>query len=264
MSKEVRSAILSLAIALVAASAAEGQVAPTGEPEALRGPTGPEWLAGRIRGVLPPTWRVVETDSSRVPIGWSGEGGGLYVEFEDTRTRFFHPSGFHYYSFYRVWLMPPSWEGEMRMRPYVSDGAPAYLLGASDDWLAFYHTAGGNVWDGGPEALCDALELDRICRAGTEGRIVDLAVGERLSAGSPDSCGFLLSPARIVGLTGEGPALYLEYVFPPPPEGSPDGALSNLTARLAETVFASLPEVESLYLRRCTADSFTDTIVQRD
>jgi hypothetical protein len=252
VSIKVRSAFLSLAIVLVAASAA------------MCGPTDVEWLVGCVQSVLPPTWRIVEADSARVPIGWTGEASGLYVEVEDTRTRFFHPNGFHYYSFYRVWLMPSSWEGEMRMTPYVSDSAPAYLLGASDDWLVFYHTAGGNVWYGGLTALCAALGLDRICYAETENRIVDLSVEERLSKAAHADGGFLLSPNRIVGLTGEGPNLYLEYVFPPPQEDDAAGALSDLTARLAEAVFGSLPEVESLYLRRCTVDSFTDTIVQRD
>jgi hypothetical protein len=213
----VRPVLLSLAIALGAACAADGQVAPNGAPEAVCEPAGVEWLVGRVRNVLPPDWRVVEADSGRIPIGWSGEDGGLYIEVEDTRTRFFHPSGFHYYSFYRVWLMPSSWEGEMRMTPYVSDSAPAYLLGASDRWLAFYHTAGGNVWYGGLPALCAALGLDRICYAETESRVVDLAVEERLSAAAPDG-GYPLTRSRIVGLTGEGPNLYLEYVFPTPPE----------------------------------------------
>jgi hypothetical protein len=252
VSVKVRTALLGLAMVVLAASAAAGE------------PAGVEWLVGRVQSALPPTWRIVEADSARVPIGWDGGASGFYVEIEDTRTRFFHPNGFNYYSFYRVWLMPPSWEGEMRMTPYVSDSAPAYLLGASDEWLAFYHTAGGNVWYDGLAALCTALGLDRICYAETESRIVDLAVEERLSRTGPDDGDFLLNPGRIVGLTGEGPNLYLEYVFPPPPEDDAAAALSDLTAKLAETVFGSLPEVESLYLRRCTADSFTDTIVQRD
>ncbi len=53
-------------------------------------------------------------------------------------------------------------------------------------------------------------------------------------------------------------------MFPTPPENGTPIEIPDLTARLAETVFDSLPEVESLYLRRCTVDSFTDTIVQRD
>ncbi len=258
----MRPVFLSITIAIVAASAAAGQVAPDAARTACE-PSGVEWLAGRIQSVLPPNWRIVEADSGRVPIGWSGDGGGLYIEIEDTRTRFFHPSGFHYYSFYRVWLMPPSWEGEMRTTPYVSDSAPAYLLGASDRWLAFYHTAGGNVWYGGLAALCSSLGLDRICYAETEARIVDLAVEQRLSAAAPDS-GYPITRSRIVGLTGEGPNLYLEYLFPTPSEHEAPIEVPDVTARIAETIFSSLPEVESLYLRRCTADSFTDTIVQRD
>lgn len=252
MSINVRRVFVSLAIVIVTA------------PAAMGAPADVDWLVERVQSALPATWRVVEADSASTPVGWSGEASGLYAEIEDTRTRFFHPNGFHYYSFYRVWLMPSSWEGEMRKTPYVSDSAPAYLLGASDRWLAFYHTAGGNVWDDGLTSLCTALGLDRICYAETESRIVDLAVEERLSAAAPADGEPLFSPNRIVGLVGEGPNLYLEYVFPAPPDDGAPTALSDLTARLAETVFSSLPEIESLYLRRCTVDSFTDTIVQRD
>jgi len=232
---------------------------PTGLPDVLS-------AVGRLRNVLPPTWHVVEADSARVPIGWDGEAGGVYVMVEDTRTRFLHPSGFHYYSFYRVWLMPSTWEGEMRKTPYVSDSAPAYLLGVSGDCLAFYHTAGGNVWDDGPGALCAALDLDGICYAETEGRIVDMAVEDRLSADadSTDADGVALDPRHILGLAGGGPSLYLEYVFPPADHDSTAATLSDLTSELASQVFTLLPEIESLYLRRCTGDSFTDTIVQRD
>jgi len=222
------------------------------------------WLAASVGSVLPPSWRIVETDSARAPIGWEGEADGLYVEIEDTRTRFLHPNGFHYYSFYRVWLMPPSWEGEMDKRPYVSDSAPAFLLGASDGWIALYHTAGGNVWHDGLASLCAALGLDRLDYPATTERIVDLAIEERLGRGALDAGAFAPNSRRILGLTGDGPNLYLEYVVPQPKENEPKVELSDLTAQIAATVFACLPEVESLYLRRCTADSFTDTIVQRD
>jgi len=223
------------------------------------------WLVDRVTSVMPPTWKVVAADSMRAPIGWQGETVGLCVEIEDTRTRFFHPRGFHYYSFYRVWLMPPSWAGEMRETPYVADSVPAYLLGASDDWLAFYHTAGGNVWHDGLASLCAALELDRISYPSLSNRIVDLGVEERLVGAAGDSAvASPLNPLRILGLLGAGPSLYLEYVVPEPQGEAPAVELSDLTAQLAAAVFSSLPEIESLYLRRCASDSFTDTILQRD
>jgi hypothetical protein len=72
-----------------------------------------------------------------------------------------------------------------------------------------------------------------------------------------------MNPLRIVGLAGDGPGLYMEYVFGS--EASDDGTqLAALTEQLAGNIFQSFPEVESLYLRRCTADTFTDTIVNRD
>ena len=219
-------------------------------------------LASRVSGVLPDDWKIVESDAGAVPIGWSGEASGIMVMVEDTRTRFFHPNGFHYFSFYRVWLMPPAWEGVMRHTPYVSDSVPAYLLGASDDYLAFYHSAGGNVWPEGPETLCDALRLDRVCYTDLTRRVVDLEIEERLTSDAFDE-GFRLNPKRIVGLAADGPNLYMEYVFPDR-EGEDEWTLlASMTDEVAGSVFERIPEAESLYLRRCTIDTYTDTIVTR-
>ena len=136
-------------------------------------------LMPRIEASLPATWRVAEIGVEEKPIGWSGDPSGLYVMVEDTKTRFFHPNGFHYYSFYRIWLMPAGWEGVMRRTPYVSDSVPAFLLGATDDCVAFYHTAGGNVWETGLESFCSALSLDRVCHSDVTRRIVDLEIDVR-------------------------------------------------------------------------------------
>ena len=224
-----------------------------------------ESVVERIEEILPDRWHVVETGSGRSPIGWKGEGGGLYVMVEDTRTRFFHPTGFHYYSFYRVWLMPPDWEGEMRKTPYVTDSTPAYLLGANDRWVAFYHTAGGNVWKQGPARLCRALDLDRVCYTNLTRRIVDLGLAEQLRMHllSSDPSALELNLKRIIGLTGDGPNLYMEYVFESDDGRLPRAYLEDMTDLLAQSVFVSFPGVESLYLRRCGADTFTDTIVAR-
>jgi hypothetical protein len=265
-------AVLAATLACTGLAAASPPPAPALQLDQLTGP---------VARVLPESWRIVESGVDRLPIGWTGPATGLYVMVEDTNTRFFHPSGFHYYSFYRIWLMPPGWEGEMRQTPYVADSAPAFLLGLSDDYVALYHTAGGNVWPDGPAAFCSALKLDTIKYTHLTQRVVDLEVEERLtddptSAGStasdkrgparvtpPDAASFEVSPYRIVGLASEGPDLYLEYVFANDVDS--DGEeLAALTEELAGDVFEKFPEVESLYLRRCTRDTFTDTIVNRD
>jgi hypothetical protein len=233
-------------------------------------------LVSGIENVLPSSWRVTESAIGELPIGWSGPETGLYVMVEDTSTRFFHPSGFHYYSFYRIWLMPPGWEGEMRHTPYVADSAPAFLLGLSDEVVALYHTAGGNVWNDGPAAFCSTLGLDTIRYTDLARRVVDLEIEERLTdaaAATGDRgrepfqhslvSSFEMNPYRIVGLAGDGSNLYLEYVFGN--EGGPnEPQLADLTEQLAGSVFQRFPEVELLYLRRCTRDTFTDTIVNRD
>jgi len=225
-----------------------------------------EILTGKLETALPEGWHVIETGIASVPIGWTGDEAGLYAMVEDTQTRFLHPNGFHYYSFYRVWLMPPDWEGEMRQTPYISDSSPAYLLGVGEDHVAFYHSAGGNVWEEGPAALCTTLGLDRICYTDVSRRIVDLHIEEELTKKLQElePAARALSPRRIVGLKGEGQNLYLEYVFASEDGRSEDELLAGLTRVLARNVFSSLPEIESLYLRRCTADTYTDTIVHRD
>lgn len=253
-SKHLAALALVLAISPLAVAASEGTPG-GGTPKSLTE------LVGRVEKVLPETWRVIEAEAGAAPIGWAGSGSGLYVMVEDTRTRFFHPTGFHYYSFYRVWLMPPGWEGVMKQTPYVSDSVPAYLLGVNDDHVVFYHTAGGNIWPEGPETLCGALGLERICYPDLTRRIVDLEVEERLTASVGES-DLLLNPHRIVGLTADGPNLYLEYVFTTEDNG--DELLAQLTDELAVSVFELIPEVDSLYLRRCTSDTYTDTILSRD
>ncbi len=224
-----------------------------------------ENLIEKLDGILPADWRIVETGLGEMPIGWTGTRGGLYAMVEDTQTRFFHPSGFHYYSFYRVWIMPPDWEGEMNETPYVSDSSPAYLLGVSDGCVAFYHTAGGNIWKQGPARLCSALELSSIRYSDLARRIVDLEIEEKLKTRLDELVpAAVIVPQRIVGLAGGGPSLYLEYVFGASEDDSQDDPLAEMTEELVGNVFTSLPEIESVYLRRCTADTYTDTIVHRN
>jgi hypothetical protein len=219
---KLRTIITAVTAAALVSTCAAAAVPPARESTALE----LQRLVVEIENVLPSSWRVTESAAGELPIGWTGPATGLYVMIEDTSTRFFHPSGFHYYSFYRIWLMPPGWEGEMRHTPYVADSAPAFLLGLSNERVALYHTAGGNVWNDGPAAFCTTLGLDTIRYTDLARRVVDLEIEERLTdtaaaigdrgselsqhsrAGS-----FEMNPYRIVGLAGDGSNMYLEYVF---------------------------------------------------
>ncbi len=256
-------AIAVLALAVSTASALAG-------PNPSIGGTTLDELVSRLEEALPDAWRIAEADTARVPIGWTGPEQGLYVMLEDTRTRFFHPNGFHYFSFYRIWLVPTDWEGEMRVTPYVSDSVPAHLLGVNDSYSAFLHTAGGNVWEEGPKALCGTLGLDSICFTDLTRRVVDLDFEERLRVSlatvQKDDETIVPSLQRIIGLSGAGSSLYLEYIFAGDSEEEDETPpeLASLTRSLAENVFIAFPEIESLYLRRCRSDTFTDTIVARD
>jgi len=260
----------------VAATLVSTCAAATNSPAAENAQLELQDLVSEVGNVLPQSWRVIESGVGELPIGWTGPQTGLYVMVEDTSTRFFHPSGFHYYSFYRIWLMPPGWEGEMRHTPYIADSAPAFLLGLSKDHVALYHTAGGNVWNDGPAAFCSVLGLDTICYTDLTRRVVDLEIEERLTYAPPvtgdgtrelsqhsTASSFEMNPYRIVGLAGGGPSLYLEYVFGNEVDAD-ESQFAHLTEQLAGSVFQRFPEVESLYLRRCARDTFTDTIVNRD
>jgi len=252
-------ALLFLAVLTAVASASPADTLDVA-PSTARPEVSPASLEQRVREMLPPQWRLVETSRDRAPIGWDGPKVGLYLMVEDTRTRFFHPNGFHYYSFYRIWIMPSGWEGEMRQTPYVTDSTPAFLLGVADGFVAFYHTAGGNVWPDGPDAFCRALGINDLCHTSMSRRVIDLEFEERLLAGDGDDAS--LHRDRIIGLSGGGNALYMEYVFTSEAE-RPAEELSDLTDRIVLDVFAALPEIDSVYLRRCTSDTFTDTIVSR-
>ncbi|MFH1689482.1 MAG: hypothetical protein ABIE42_04505 [Candidatus Eisenbacteria bacterium] len=265
-----------LIAAAITAALVSTSVAATDSPARESSELELESLVREIGNVLPQSWQIIESGIGQVPIGWTGPETGLYVMVEDTSTRFFHPNGFHYYSFYRVWLMPSGWEGEMRHTPYTTDSAPAFLLGLSADCVALYHTAGGNVWADGPAVFCSTLGLNAIRYSDLTRRVVDLEIEGRLTeaahavddrgnepASRSEAASFEMSPYRIVGLAGDGPGLYLEYVFGN--EDDPDESqLDDLTEQLVGSVFERFPEVESLYLRRCTRDTFTDTIVNRD
>ncbi|MCK4409972.1 MAG: hypothetical protein KAW67_07795, partial [Candidatus Eisenbacteria sp.] len=176
-----------LIAAAIAAALVSSCAAATDSPAAESTGLELQGLVSGIENVLPQSWRVIESGIGELPIGWTGPESGLYVMVEDTSTRFFHPSGFHYYSFYRIWLMPPGWEGEMRHTPYVADSAPAFLLGLSKDRVALYHTAGGNVWNDGPAAFCSALKLDTIRYTDLTRRVVDLEIEEQLTYAAPST-----------------------------------------------------------------------------
>lgn len=260
-SKSPLAAVLILAASSFAASAGESHASHPAHGIDL------PYLVRTIEMSLPPAWKVAEVHAASRPVGWSGDASGLYVMVEDTKTRFFHPNGFHYYSFYRIWLMPSGWEGVMRKTPYVSDSVPAFLLGVSDDYVAFYHTAGGNVWEDGLETLCSVLGLDGTCHSNPSHRIVDLAIEEKLTARARAGRGptvFDLSPQHILGLRALGRNLYLEYLFRSDEDDPDEQMLAALTEQVAGSVFDLIPGVESLYLRRCTSDAYTDTIVTRD
>lgn len=223
-------------------------------------------LISRVETILPPTWHIVEADTFRSPTGWSGAPDGVYIRVEDTRTRFFHPMGFHYYSFYRLWFMPTSWEGEMKETPYTTDSPPAFLLGINDHCIAFYQTAGGNVWEAGALSFCSVFGLDDLRIMDQAPRIIDLEMEEKLSTQlkAAERRDIKLNPQRIIGLTCDGPHLYLEYLLGPSESGLASDGMAQVTRTLAGDAFASFPQIESIYLRRCADDVFTDTLVRRN
>ena len=129
-------------------------------------------------------------------------------------------------------------------------------------------------------SFCAALDLHTISYSDLTRRVVDLEIEEKLTHVAPATDAvvrgdagkrapldappsFEMNPLRIVGLAGDGRGLYMEYVFGNE-ETADETQLAVLTEQLAGNVFQRFPEVESLYLRRCTRDTFTDTIVNRD
>lgn len=224
-----------------------------------------------IRHAVPDGWEDVEIRWNTVPQGWYGAEECILIQVEDTTVSFPHPSeDFMYHPFYKLWLLPPGWEGRMEVAAIDSDARPAMYLGECEDFRVLIRSLGRNTWPEGPAVLGAALELETFPLSHRpEHRLDVLAMQklfQRLDAATPDRLDRWRR--QIYGIKELDHLLYLELLTweerPDDPGADPTflGDLAEAETRfLSREALAAFPDKRGLYLRRVTRESFSDVIV---
>ncbi|HMB68302.1 MAG TPA: hypothetical protein VKU85_03290 [bacterium] len=223
----------------------------------------------RIRGALPPGWSDVEIRWDVVPLGWTGEPACVYVRLEGG-ARYPHPSGdFDYHAFYKLWLLPPGWEGRMTVADLDPSVPSALYLGEAPEYRVLYRTLGRQSWDEGPRELADALGLDPLPLEPRPLHTIDISAMQVLYRRLDTRPGALERwQPRIWGIAEQPDLIYLELLTWDE-RGSDEAEdptwLGELAEReteyLSREVMAAFPAKRGLYLRRLTERSFSDVIV---
>jgi len=221
----------------------------------------------RIRAALPPDWSDVEIRWDVVPTGWTGEPSCLYVRLEGGAS-YPHPSGdFDYHPFYKLWLLPPGWEGRMSIAELDPSVPNALYLGEAPEYRVLYRTLGRQSWEGGPQVLAEALGLDALPLEPRPLHTLDIHAMQVLFRRLDTRRGALERwQPRIWGIAELPDLIYLELLTWDERGDSDDPTwLGELAEReteyLSREVMAAFPEKRGLYLRRVTEHSFGDVIV---
>jgi hypothetical protein len=222
----------------------------------------------RVRAALPPGWSDTEIRWDTVPLGWTGEPACLYLRLEDEGTRYPHSSGeFEYRPFYKLWLLPPGWEGRMAIAGMDPDVPAALYLGEARDYRVLYRTLGRQSWDEGAAELAAALRLDALPLGPRPLHTVDIDAMQVLFRRLDTRPGALERwQSRIWGIAELPDLIYLELLTWDERGDSEDPTwLGDLAEReteyLSREAMAAFPETRGLYLRRLTERSFGDVIV---
>ncbi|MFH0778759.1 MAG: hypothetical protein V2A71_09020, partial [Candidatus Eisenbacteria bacterium] len=140
----------------------------------------------------------------------------------------------------------------------------------------FYLTLGGNDWPEGPEAFKGALNLTKLeISNGLRQRIdpsLQMGLYPALAASSNGSSGLL---TRIIGMEKEGPLVYVEYATATErringyffPSRCKEPKVVRLIERenlfLANKIFFTYPDVQTVYLRRVCDSFLSDIVIDR-
>jgi len=234
-------------------------------------PTIPSKIVSTVESVLPEGWSVVDFKSSVSPQGWNSPKTTLYVKVEDGGTRFCHPDGFFYFSYYKFWFCPEDWQGEMKDMPYSRSDYPAYLLGTDDSLKVLYQTAGANVWSEGPEEVARAIGVAPFRVTQNVLQETSIEIKHFLLPRLPLELRQMRKQRQfdLVGVL-EGPKLmYIEVALAMEDEiGAPqltvNGSGQFLRESLARDVFMFYPEVADLYVRAYTDSLMADALISRE
>ncbi len=246
-------------------------------PPALyaEGPTLPEEMQERVvaavESVLPGRWTVTDVTPNEVPAGWDGPAECLYVRLEDLSLSFPHAThDFMYHPFYKLWILPPRWEGRMVVSDIQPNALSAVYLGENSDLRVLYRSLGRNTWPEGPETLAAALELHAFPLSHRPLHTLDVDAMQRLlrrlDNGSEASLDRWLN--QLYGIAELPDLIYLELLTWEDRKGRATddpyflGDLAEKETRyLAQQVLAAFPAKNALYLRRVTRDKFSDVLV---
>jgi hypothetical protein len=237
---------------------------------------GLEEIVASIEKVLPSTWEVANIKRRQVPRKWLGPADAVLIGLEDRSMVLHHTKGFDYHPFYKLWLCPPAWQGSMVNVTIQGDEGPSVLLGINHGMKVFYLTLGANTWPKGPEVLRKTLDLTVLPITAALKQIVDssmrMRLFQRVAPTESSSPGLLL---RVFGMENDGPLVYLEYSSGIEkiadgfslPSRCEEPRVANLTEKesqfLADQIFSSYPDVQTVYVRRLCEQFFSDRIIDR-
>lgn len=256
-------------------------------------------VLARVRTILPNSWEVSAIQYRQIPRRWSGSADGILIRLENPSIVAYHPNGFEYHPFFKVWLCPTLWRGTMEDVRFLEEADWSVLLGQNHKMKVFYLTQGLNDWQEGPKLLREALDLTSIpitrsLRQKIEPEIM-MKIFPKLAVMGNGQSGLL---DRVVGLEIEGPLAYVEYATatvstaggggtgagnqpssagnqPAGAETVRNGAVSRCAEpgvvwlmdrenlSLANLIMLAYPEVETVYLRRVCDEFASDHIIDR-
>lgn len=222
----------------------------------------------RIRAALPRGWSTVEIRWNTLPRGWTGDPECVYVRLEDEGTTYPNPDeGFDYHPFYKLWLLPPGWEGRMEVADLDPTVPYGMYLGEAEDYRVLFRTLGRQSWDEGPAVLSEALGLAAFPITAHPMHTLDIDAMQVLYRRLDTRPGALDHWQRAIwGIAALPDLIYLELLTWEERGRSKDptflGELAEReTAYLAREALAAFPDKRGVYLRRVTERSFGDVIV---
>ncbi|MBZ0267762.1 hypothetical protein K8I85_06370, partial [bacterium] len=224
-----------------------------------------------IRRALPEGWAATTIRWDTVPRGWRGDSTCVLMELEDTTVSFDHPDGFRFHPFYKIWLLPPGWEGRMEVSSMDPEMPHAMYLGENAQFRVLARTLGPNTWPEGPDEIARAMDLATYPLSPRPEHRLDVPAMQKLfqRLDATDRGGGLDRWRRqIYGIEELDDLIYLELLtweeHSTKRESDPTflGDLAEReTAFLSREALAAFPTKRGLYLRRVTRESFSDVIV---
>jgi hypothetical protein len=224
-----------------------------------------------IRHALPGAWEATTIRWNTVPRGWRGDSTCVLMELEDMAVSFDHPDGFQYHPFYKIWLLPPGWEGRMEVSAMDIRAPHATYLGENAELRVLARTLGPTTWPEGPEEIGRALGLATYPLSPFPEHRLDVPAMQKLfqRLDATDRGGGLDRwRHQIYGIEELDNLIYVELLTWEDLSAEHDqdptflGDLAEReTAFLSREALAAFPTKRGLYLRRVTRESFSDVIV---